>query len=74
MEGTITNETFLTRPAHRYITGSNAAISNSLTYRWLGHDHLAKLRIIHIINACIVSEENKDNPCLIPFMLFFSLK
>lgn len=71
MEGTITNEPFLTKPAHRYITGSNAAISNGLTHKWLGHDYPAKLRIIHIINACIVSEENKDNPYLIPFMLLF---
>lgn len=68
VEGTVTNESFLTNlHIGIHLIGSNAAISSSLTCKWLGHHCPAKPRIIHVMMVHVVSKENKDNPYFISF-------
>lgn len=75
VEGTVTNESFLTyMHTGIYFIGGNAVISSNLTYKWLGHDCPAKPSIIHVMKAHFVSKENKNHLCFIPTAwLFYNL-
>ena len=75
VEGTVTNESFLTyMHTGIYFIGGNAVISSNLTYKWLGHDCPAKPSIIHVMKAHFVSKENKNHLCFIPIAwLFYNL-
>lgn len=75
VEGTVTNESFLTyMHTGIHLIGGNAIISSGLTHKCLGHDCPAKPSIIHVMKAHFVSEENKDDLCFISITwLFYNL-